>query len=129
MMTLDAFLADLAKKPFCWRDLNCGLELADWWRANHGFDPAAELRGAVTCASEAKQLIAERGGLVALVDGIATRAGAVRSAGDRPGDFGVVEAGGIQYCAIRSAAGRWIVKAEHGIAGFRDCAVLAAWSI
>lgn len=128
-MTLDAFIADLARKPFCWADLNCGLPMADWWQANHGFDPAADLRGVVEDAAQAEKLIADHGGLVALVERIATRAGAARSAGDKPGDFGVVEAGGVQYCAIRSANGRWIVKAERGIAGFRGCAVLAAWSI
>lgn len=129
MMTLDGFIADLARKPFCWRYLNCGLELADWWQANHGIDPAADLRGRVSDAREAERLVADRGGLVSLVESIAIRAGAARSEGDKPGDFGVIEAQGIQYCAIRSSAGRWIVKAERGIAGFRGCAVLAAWSI
>ncbi|SOC47108.1 hypothetical protein SAMN05892877_12713 [Rhizobium subbaraonis] len=129
LTVLDAFIADMAQKPFCWRNLNCGLELADWWRVNHGIDPAADLRGVVTDAADAEQLIADRGGLVSLVSAIATKAGAVGSAGDRPGDFGVIEVAGVQYCAILSSSGRWIVKAERGVAGFRDCTVLAAWSI
>lgn len=126
---LDAFIANLAQKPFCWRELNCGLELADWWQVNHGVDPASDLRGAVIDATSAERLVAEHGGLVPMIEAIAARAGALRSPGGKPGDFGVIEAGGVQYCAIRSVTGRWIVKAERGVAGFRECAVLAAWSI
>lgn len=126
---LDAFIADMAQRPFCWRELNCGLELADWWQVNHGVDPAADLRGAVADAASAEQLVADSGGLVAMIAAIAERAGAARSAGDKPGDFGVIEAAGVQYCAILSSTGRWIVKAERGIAGFRGCTVLSAWSV
>jgi hypothetical protein len=129
LTVLDAFIADMAQKPFCWRDLNCGLELADWWQVNHGVDPAADLRGAVADAVGAEQLIADRGGLVPMIAAIAESAGASRSAGNKPGDFGVIEVAGVQYCAILSSTGRWIVKAERGVAGFRGCAVLAAWSV
>lgn len=129
LTVLDAFIADMAQKPFCWRELNCGLELADWWHVHHGIDPAADLRGAVTDAASAERLIADRGGLVPMIAAIATRAGAARSAGDNPGDFGVIDVAGVQYCAILSSTGRWIVKAERGVAGFRGCAVLAAWSV
>ncbi|NVP55959.1 DUF6950 family protein [Mycoplana rhizolycopersici] len=129
LTVLDAFIADMAQKPFCWREMNCGLELADWWQVNHGVDPAADLRGAVADAVGAKQLIADRGGLVPMIAAIAESAGASRSVGNKPGDFGVIEVAGVQYCAILSATGRWIVKAERGVAGFRGCAVLAAWSV
>jgi len=126
---LPAFLRALAARPFYYGDLDCALTLADWWQANHGVDPAAELRERYFDEAICEQLVAARGGLLRLVGDLAAGVGAARAADPGPGDIGVVIWTRRYFGAIRGASGVWAIKAVDGLVLTRDVLLRRAWEI
>lgn len=117
MADLEAFLKDMARRPFVWGEHDCSLILADWWLANHGGeDPAAELRGTYANEEECHALLDDHGGLLGMVRDMAFDVGALpREGNPEPGDFGVMEAAGTRFGVICTPTGRWATKALTGI--------------
>lgn len=127
---LQPFLADLARRPFAWGACDCSLIIADWWRLNHGVDPAAHLRGTYGSEAECDALLAREGGRLALVGKLAARVGAVPTEDPRPGDFGVVAGGPIEDLpAIMAPDRKWAAKSLAGLIVFAAPRVVRAWSI
>lgn len=129
MVELRAFLLEYLDRPMAWGVDDCSLLLADWWRANHGADPAAHLRGTYSSESEKAAIVDAAGGLVALVAEIASAAGARSSAANEDGSFGVIALGDrVLVSGIRS--GRfWAVRSETGIAFTSRAKLLRGWSV
>jgi hypothetical protein len=127
---LVSFLADLARRPFRWGACDCSLIIADWWRLNHGVDPAAHLRGTYASEAECDALLSREGGRLALVAKLAGSVGAVPTDDPQPGDFGVVAGGTLtDMPAIMAPDGKWAVKSVRGLIAFVPERVVAAWSI
>lgn len=129
MVDLQEFLMGYIDRPMVRGVDDCSMLLADWWRANHGVDPASDLRGSYSSEEEQVEIISKAGGLVELISGIASKVSASLSAGNETGSFGVVvvrDGGAIG--AIRS--GRyWCARSETGIAFTSGVRILRAWSI
>lgn len=126
---LQAFLKDMARRPFVWGETDCCLVLADWWRLNHGFDPASHLRGTYFTEDECWSVIDSAGGVLCIVSSIALIIKADMTRDPQPGDFGVVSAMGLRFGSIMTPSRRWFVKGKNGTAGLREARVLAAWKI
>lgn len=131
---LIAFLRESAARPFAYGSDDCSLWLADWWRENHGVDPADWLRGAYATADEKDALLARHRGLQRLVSACAKRVGAERTHTPATGDFGLIVVEGRPYGAIcTGSAGAglfWAVRAiEPGVVFISNPRILRAWSI
>ncbi|NHT77559.1 hypothetical protein G8E10_17740 [Rhizobiaceae bacterium CRRU44] len=125
---LETFLAEASRSPLIWSVNDCAMMLANWWQVRHGVDPAAHLRGTYSTESECLSVVERAGGIIALVEQIAAGVGAKRLQYPVAGDIGVIEVHGHQFAAIMGPTGRWMVKAERGMAGHR-CGFLKAWSV
>jgi hypothetical protein len=127
---LAPFLADLARRPFAWGVCDCSLIIADWWRANHGVDPAAHLRGTYGDEAACEALLVREGGRRAIVTRLATSVGAVPTDAPQPGDFGVVSGGAVtEMPAIMTPDSKWAVKSRRGLIVFAPAAIDASWRI
>lgn len=126
---LAEFLGSCARRPFVWGSDDCCLMLADWWLACHGVDPAEDLRGTYSTGAECAALLRRHGGLLRLVGKMARRAGAARSGGPQPGDFGVARHGGLHIAGIIAPDGMFASRSERGLICFRPGRIVALWSI
>lgn len=124
---LQDFLADAARSEHVWSQSDCAMTIANWWRWKHGVDPAADLRGSYSTEQECLAVLSDHGGMRAVVAECAGRVSAKPTSSPVAGDFGVIDVHGTEYAAILGPSGRWIVKSQHGIAGYR-CPPLCAWS-
>jgi len=66
-LRLNAWLDSVRVRPFVWGEFDCALGAADAVEAMTGVDYAVEFRGAYFSKRNAARLLAERGGLEALV--------------------------------------------------------------
>lgn len=125
---LEQFLAEASRSPIVWSVNDCAMMLANWWHRKHGVDPAVDLRGTYATEQECEELVVRKGGILAVVREIAE--GVEATPTDRPvrGDIGVIEVHGTVFAAILGPSGRWMVKADRGMAGHR-CGFLMAWSV
>lgn len=127
------FLKAETARPFQWGNNDCSLLLANWWRANHGADPADWLRGTYSTAEQKDAVLLQHRGLQRLVTAIAKRAGASRTAAPSTGDFGLIAIGGRPYGAICTGrvAGKacWAARSETGVTFLTNPRILRAWSI
>ncbi|GAB4072690.1 hypothetical protein KHC28_00785 [Ancylobacter sonchi] len=125
---LASYLRELARHPHVWGERDCILIVADWWRLNHGLDPAASWRGTYHDEEGCRARLAERGGLLRVVRSAMREAGARRTFEPILGDVGLARAGDVIVGAIALGGGRWIGKSPEGIARFRARHVIA-WSL
>lgn len=128
------FLRKSAEKPFAYGTEDCCLWLANWWKFNHGTDPAHWLRGTYSTEASKDAIIAEHRGLQRLVTRIAREAGAVRTYAPTTGDFGLIALQGRPYGAICSGVvggvPHWVVRAiEPSHVALSNQRILRAWSI
>ena len=127
MKNLTRFLTGYINKPFA--PGACCLWLADWWKANHGIDPAKALRGQLCSDSDKDRVVHEAGGVADLVAGIAASVSAALTDDPARGDFGVVRNGALQVGAIYSGGDMWAVRSEKGVMFLRSPVVVRAWRI
>jgi len=123
---LEKFLADLARADFAWGENDCAMTVANWWLLKRGIDPAADLRGTYGTEQECMAVVAREGGVLAVVERCAVRAGARSVTEPLPGDIGVISVHGQEFGAVMGSRGRWMVKSAHGLAGYR-CDAIMAW--
>lgn len=126
---LAAFLIELARTPFAWGACDCSLMIADWWRANHGVDPAAHLRGTYSTEAECNALLEREGGKLRLVARLARSVGAKPTKDIRPGVFGVARHGQDHIPGIVAPDGKWAGKSPSGLVVFIPHRIVAAWNI
>lgn len=127
MVNLREFLAQYADRTFEWGRDDCSLLIADWWRANHGRDPADHLRGQYHDEKSCHRLVFFSGGLVRLVSRICEREGAKVTRDPKDGDFAVLKIGSKRICGIRSGE-YWAIRNEQ-IGFIKHAKVIKAWAI
>ncbi|MDR6952290.1 hypothetical protein J2X65_001645 [Ancylobacter sp. 3268] len=125
---LAGYLRELAQHPHVWGERDCILIAADWWRVNHGTDPAEGWRGTYSDEASCRARLAEHGGLLRVVRSGMRRVGARRTFEPRLGDVALVRAGHLLVGAIALGDGRWIGKSPDGVSRLRTHHVIA-WSL
>lgn len=128
-MDLTRFLVGYTARPFRWGQDDCSLILADWWQANHDNDPARELRGAYSDRASKTALLADRGGLILLVERLARAAGAPPTETPQRGDLGLIHAGEEPIGGICCGGGFWAIRNEQGIGFLKDPRIVKAWKV
>ena len=108
---------DLMDRPWQWGVADCCTAACDVFARLHGIDPMAPLRGRYSTRLGAGRLIARHGGWQAMGDALAARSGLVVMEEGRPGDLGLIDAGGGTLAlGICTAPGVWAGKSESGMA-------------
>lgn len=125
---LAAYLSHSARKPFAWGSHDCCLFVAGWIEAERGECPAGGFRGRYRTALGAARLIHRAGGFTPFLARLAATAGLCRTEAPRPGDVGVVDAGGEPVAAIRTRIGWAAIKSSGGYA-VRPWPCLQAWEV
>ena len=117
------YLARTAALPFDWGRLNCAFWCADLVVAARGVDPAADLRGKITRAFDARQIVMRAGGLRQLVRSRMWMP-------DPPGGDGVCTAtwAGQSICGLL-IADRLALKTPRGVIFAQDFTLLDFWMI
>lgn len=129
MMTanLTRFLTGYLNKPFT--PASCCLWLGEWWEANHGINPASELRASIKSDTDKLRLLAGAGGIEALVSEVAASVSAAPVDVPQRGDFGLVLTGIGAVGAIYSGGRYWAMRSETGVAFAKPIEVARAWAI
>lgn len=86
---LSNYLSAAAARGFAWGAHDCMLFAADWARARTGSDPAACWRGRYRSETEALQIVAEAGGMSALMGRALEALGWAKADAPQAGDVGV----------------------------------------
>lgn len=129
MVDLRDFLLGYLDKPMVWGQDDCSLLIADWWRSNHGVDPAAHLRGTYSTEEGKAAIVEAAGGIIDLVTGIASGVGARQSAANEDGSFGVVAVGERTVVGGIRAGRFWAVRSATGIGFTSRAKLLRGWAI
>ncbi len=112
---------------------DCLMFCASWVAEVTGVDPVAEFRGTYDSAEGAMAIIDRNGGMVALVDAVAKRAGLKRTDNPQTGDIGIIiapsglddrmkEIGAIRY------GPNWAALGPSGVVG-KKVDFVAAWRL
>jgi hypothetical protein len=117
------FIARTAGQPFDWGRMNCAFWCADLVLEARGVDPAADLRGQIGRAFDARRVVMRAGGLRALI-----RA-RMWEPDQGPGD-GVCTArwAGQTICGIRTG-GLLALKTPRGVLFEREFETLDFWGL
>lgn len=110
---------DLMGGPMIWGQSDCTASACNVFAALHGIDPLAPLRGRYDSPISAARIIRRAGGMAALGQDLAARAGLVRC-GEVPGAIGLVENAGRLVAAVCIAPGKWAAKTVDGFAIFGE---------
>lgn len=125
---LDEFLETMAATPFVDGQADCALTIADWVMAATGCpDPAHDLRGQYSTALGRERLLKRRGGLKAVMQVCADRAGLTSTRRPKRGDIGIVAMSGQRLAAI-CLGKTWAAKGQ-GLVVAVPTSVIQAWSV
>ncbi|MBB4242372.1 DUF6950 family protein [Rhizobium tropici] len=112
---------------------DCLMFCASWvWHVT-GRDPVEEFRGTYSSEDEAREILTAHGGMIALVDAVAMKAGIRRTDDPQTGDIGIIRApswlggklteiGAIKFGPV------WACLGPAGVVG-KKAECLAAWSV
>lgn len=101
--------------------------LANWWRFVLGTDPAPELRQSYDSERGWRRIVLKAGGLIKVVDGVATRVGGVKVGMPQVGDIAVISTNHSATGAIW--VGRyWVNKTPSGLSAGNALA-LGIWGL
>jgi hypothetical protein len=134
---LSRFLNRAAETPFQWGDFDCLLWLADWIRVNRNVDPAGDLRGRYFNMLGAARIVADAGGMVALVGQRVLAAGLPRVNVGARGDIAIVQVGGDGGESFNNLAGGILLSGSVALISqeglfvprLTDVPVVAAWRV
>jgi len=125
---LDAFLEEMARRPFVDGRHDCALTVAEWVAFATGCpDPAAHLRGRYSTPLGRERLLRRLGGLEAVMVDCARRAGRPETIKPVRGDVGLIESQGQTLAAI-CLGQRWAVQGA-GVEVRTAERVIRAWSV
>lgn len=116
----------MARQPFRDGETDCVLTVADWVVLNGRPDPAAPFRGRYRTALGRERIVRREGGMLAVMDAGAERAGLQPTENPLRGDVGLVEMAGHRLAAICTGA-LWAAKGEGLTVGASE--VLKAWRV
>tara|TARA_R100001244_G_scaffold2541_7_gene3981 strand:- start:607 stop:993 length:387 start_codon:yes stop_codon:yes gene_type:complete len=105
---------DVMDRPWEWGKADCCTAACDVFRALHGIDPMASLRGRYMTRREAHRIIRDMGGFVAMAETLAASAGLSAGHGE-PGEIGVAEHDGGLALVIAVGPGAWAGKTLTGM--------------
>ncbi|WP_292051629.1 MULTISPECIES: DUF6950 family protein [unclassified Brevundimonas] len=125
---LDRFLERMAATPFEDGVCDCVLNVADWIMACGCPDPAEPWRGRYRTALGRERLLKRNGGLQAVVEAGAERAGLFTCANPVRGDVGLVRIYDQTFAAICLGRG-WAIKSSRGLTVVRPETVIKAWRV
>lgn len=121
---------------FCWGGQggdDCLMFCASWVEHVTGSDPVADFRGTYGTEEEAHTIVDKHGGMVALVDEMAARAGFERTDDPQDGDIGIIVApagmaGTIKEIGAIKFGPLWVAIGPGGVRGKRaEC--ISAWKV
>jgi hypothetical protein len=122
----DACVRQVIRTPFAWGRNDCALAAAACVLAITGVDLAAALRG-YDSETQAARLLAQAGGLEALLDGLLGPAWPTPLLA-RVGDVGVLPAAAGRCIAVCTGR-QWVAPAESGAVSFPLRAADKAWRV
>lgn len=123
MARVMATCMDVMDRPWQWGAADCCTAACDVFLRLYGVDPMLPLRGRYSTRMGALRIIGRMGGMMAMADDLAARAGLVESDGSE-GDIGVICFDGQLALGICTGA-IWQGKSERGMAPVRQFA--RAW--
>lgn len=123
---LEQFLEGMARRPFSDGEADCILTVADWVVANGHPDPAEPFRGRYRTALGRERIARREGGMLAVMEAGAARAGLEAAESPLRGDVGLVRMGDWTVAAI-CLGGLWAAKGKGLTVGPAE--VLKAWRI
>lgn len=124
---LEDFLDDMARRPFVDGSADCVLTVADWVVRNGHPDAATPYRGRYRTALGRERLMRREGGMFAVMNAGAARAGLEPTRCPNRGDVGLIVANGQKLAAI--CLGRlWAAKGP-GLTVMPADEVLKAWRV
>lgn len=126
---LMAFWDSSMSFQFAWGTKDCCIETAEWVDTSCSLSIADTWRGTYSTEAEAAALLAENGGMVAMVGAELEAAGLTPTDAPVYGDVGVVEINGNAFCSIMTPAGRWRARQPLGFYYVRSPVVLGAWAL
>lgn len=124
---LAAFLDDMARRPFADGTADCVLTVADWVVQNGRPDPAQPYRGRYRTALGRERIVRRDGGLLAVMEAGASRAGLTATEDPATGDVGLIVCKGQSVAAI-CLGDRWAMKGAGLVVSPAD-EVLMAWRV
>lgn len=125
---LEQFLETMAATPFVDGQADCALTVADWVMVAKGCpDPAPDLRGQYSTALGRERLLKRRGGLKAVMQACADRAGLEPTRKPQRGDVGLVAMSGQRLAAI-CLGKQWAAKGQ-GLVVETPSRVIKAWRV
>lgn len=125
---IEDFISRYIDEPFAWGQSDCALFLADWWKENHGIDPASHLRGTYSTEAGKSDIVSGRGSLVFLVEDICKSIGAIDvlcHSDVKSGDFGIIAPG----VGAIFTGDYWVARSETGLILTQKARVWRVWSI
>lgn len=126
---LDAFLEDMARRPFVDGAADCALTVADWVALATGCaDPADHLRGRYRTALGRERLLRRLGGLEAVMGVCADKAGLALTTNPVRRDVGLIVAAGQELAGI-CLGRRWAIKSSKGLTVEPADRIVRAWSV
>ena len=123
---LDRFLDDMARRPFADGEADCILTVADWVVLNGHPDPAAPFRGRYRTALGRERIVRREGGMLAVMEAGAARAGLEATENPLRGDVGLVRMADRTVAAI-CLNRLWAAKGAGVVVGPAE--VLKAWRV
>lgn len=136
---LPDYLSAVTARRWAWGECDCLIFLADWLERATGIDPAGEYRGGYDDERGARRVIQAAGGIFALVDRCAARAGLqdVLPSLVCPGDIGLVQVPlkpwrdrmiNVPCGAICLRRDLWAVRTREGVSAMAF-PLLRAWGL
>lgn len=123
---LEQFLDDMARRPFADGTADCILTVADWIVLNGRPDPAKSYRGRYRTALGRERIVRREGGMLAVMDAGAARAGLESTESPLRGDVGLVRMSDRTVAAV-CLNRLWAAKGPGVVVGPAE--VLKAWRV
>ena len=114
-------------QPFEWGRSDCCTRACDVFRALHGVDPMAPLRGRYDGPVGAARLIRSFGGWSAMCSTLAAGAGLIKGAGGPGSALGLVQSGARDFALSVAVPDGWAVPIDCGVVVVSD--VKISWGL
>lgn len=114
-------------RPFEWGHSDCCTRACDVFRALHGVDPMAPLRGRYDGPVGAARLIRSYGGWQAMCATLAARAGLIDGVAASGAALGLVQNGPRDFALGIAVAGGWALPVDCGVVIAPD--VVNSWGL
>ena len=136
MIFLDDYLEEAFGQPWAWGKMDCCMFAGDWVAQATSSDPMSEYRGIYQSALQARRLIMQRGGLIAMTDRQMQKCGFERVGYAVHGDIAAVRmpahgnsVDGVAGISLMILAGVWWAGRSIDGMVFQKADPVAAWRV